>query len=57
MGIIIYLYELALDMVLAAIPAVGFAMVFNGSAASAALVRPVGGYRPRLAHGYDDGRF
>ena len=29
MGIIIYLYELALDMVLAAIPAVGFAMVFN----------------------------
>ena len=29
MGIIFYLYELALDMMLAAIPAVGFAMVFN----------------------------
>ena len=29
MGIIFYLYELALDMMLAAIPAVGFARVFN----------------------------
>ena len=29
MGIIFYLYELALDMMLAAIPAVGVAMVFN----------------------------
>lgn len=29
MGIISYLFDLAQDMALAAIPAVGFAMVFN----------------------------
>lgn len=38
MGVIEFLLALAQDMILAAIPAVGFAMVFNSSRAGVTLV-------------------
>lgn len=38
MGVIEFLFALAQDMILAAIPAVGFAMVFNVSRAGVTLV-------------------
>ncbi len=57
MGIISFIFALAEDMLLAAIPAVGFAMVFNVPSARSALVRAAGGDWPWLAYDHDERRF
>jgi uncharacterized membrane protein YjjB (DUF3815 family) len=56
MGVIDFLLALAQDMLLAAIPAVGFAMVFNVPQ-RAAVVCAAGRDWSWLANGDDDGGF
>jgi uncharacterized membrane protein YjjB (DUF3815 family) len=56
MGVIDFLLALAQDMLLAAIPAVGFAMVFNVPQRALRGV-PAGCDWSWLANGHDDRRF
>jgi uncharacterized membrane protein YjjB (DUF3815 family) len=56
MGIISYLFALLQDMALAAIPAAGFAMVFNVPQRALRWCA-AGRDRPRFAHGDDDAGF
>ena len=53
MGVITFLLALMQDMILAAIPAVGFAMVFN-VAARFAMVCAAGRHRSWLENDHDD---
>ncbi|STV70286.1 inner membrane protein [Klebsiella pneumoniae] len=57
MGIISFIFALAEDMLLAAIPAVGFAMVFNVPQRALRWCALLGGDWPWLAYDHDERRF